>query len=146
VNSTGKIYKISVSPQKGTKKTNIDNVVLVKDFGIIGDAHAGSHRQISLLPIESFDKLENDIIKINPGDFAENITTIGIEFNNFFVGRRIKIGKSIELEITQIGKECHQGCYIKETVGNCIMPMEGVFAKVINGGDISVGDAITWIE
>lgn len=146
MNSTGKIHKISIAPQKGIKKTNIDKVVLKKNFGIIGDGHAGSHRQVSLLPFESFDKVKNDIVKINPGDFAENITTIGIDFKNIFIGKKIKLGKSVELEITQIGKECHHGCYIRQAVGDCIMPREGVFAKVIIGGDMSVGDPISWVE
>ena len=85
-------------------------------------------------------------IDTGPGDFAENITTIGIDFNNLFVGKRIKLGESIELEIIQIGKECHHGCYIRQVVGDCIMPREGVFAKVVCGGDISVGEVISWIE
>ncbi len=146
MNSTGKIYKISIASQKGIKKTNIDKVVLKENFGIIGDGHAGSLRQVSMLPFESFDKVKNDIVEINPGDFAENITTIGIDFKNIFIGKKIKLGKSIELEITQIGKECHHGCYIREAVGDCIMPREGVFAKVLTGGDMSVGDEISWVE
>lgn len=146
MSSNGQIYKISIASQKGMKKTNIDSAELKEDFGIIGDAHAGSMRQVSLLPFESFDKVKNDIVEINPGDFAENITTVGVDFNNLFIGKKMKLGRSIELEITQIGKECHHGCYIRQAVGDCIMPREGVFAKVISGGDISVGDAINWIE
>lgn len=144
MNSNGKIYKISISSDKGMKKTNSNSVEIKKDYGIIGDAHAGSTRQISLLPFESFNKVKNELIDIKPGDFAENITTSGLDFSVVSIGKKIKIGKTIELEITQIGKECHHGCYIKEVVGDCIMPREGVFAKVLKGGKIHVGDKISW--
>jgi len=144
VNSIGRIYKISIASDKGMKKTNIDSAEIRKDYGIVGDAHAGSLRQISLLPFESFDKVKNELIDIKPGDFAENITTSGLDFKFVSIGKKIKIGEKIELEITQIGKECHNGCYIREVVGDCIMPREGVFAKVIRGGNIRVGDKIQW--
>jgi len=144
VNTNGQIYKISIAPEKGMQKTNIEDAELQKDFGIIGDAHAGSGRQVSLLPFESFEKVKNDIVEINPGDFAENITTTGINFDSVAVGKRIKIGDTIELEVTQIGKECHHGCYIREAVGDCIMPREGIFAKVLHGGSMKIGDQIAW--
>lgn len=144
MNSIGKIYKISISSEKGMKKTNINSAEIKKDYGIIGDVHAGSNRQISLLPIESFNKVANDLIEIKPGDFAENITTSGFDFRAVSIGKKIKIGEAIELEITHIGKECHNGCNIKEVVGDCIMPREGVFAKVLKGGKIHVGDKIRW--
>ena len=144
MNTNGQIYKISIAPEKGMQKTNIEDAELQKDFGIIGDAHAGSGRQVSLLPFESFEKVKNDIVEINPGDFAENITTTGINFDSVAVGKRIKIGDTIELEVTQIGKECHHGCYIREAVGDCIMPREGIFAKVLHGGSMKIGDQIAW--
>lgn len=126
------------------KKTNVNSVEIKKNYGIIGDAHAGSNRQISLLPFESFNKVINELIEIKPGDFAENITTRGFDFKSVSIGKKIKIGKAIELEITHIGKECHHGCYIKDVVGDCIMPREGIFAKVLKGGEIHVGDKIRW--
>lgn len=144
MNISGQIFRISTSIRKGTKKNNTDHVELNKDYGIIGDAHAGSKRQVSLLPYESFAKVFNEVIDINPGDFAENITTIGIGFSNAKIGKRIIIGKNVELEITRIGKECHRGCHISKIVGDCIMPREGIFARVVKGGKIKVGDKIKW--
>jgi MOSC domain-containing protein YiiM len=144
VNSSGQIYKISISSEKGTKKANIEFVELKEDFGIIGDAHAGSNRQVSLLPFESFDKVKNDILDIKPGDFAENITTYGIDYSDAEVGKKMKLGSSVILEITNIGKECHQSCNIRQIVGDCIMPREGIFTKVLRGGKLSPGDKIRW--
>lgn len=144
MNSVGKIYKISVSETKGDKKYNIASAVLREDHGIVGDAHAGSSRQVSLLPFESFDKVREKLAEIAPGDFAENLTTTGVDFGKVKIGMKMRIGSSICLEITQIGKECHHGCYIRDAVGDCIMPREGIFARVISGGDIAVGDSIDW--
>lgn len=145
MSSKGKIHKISISTQKGDKKSNIGRAVLKKQHGIVGDAHAGSARQVSLLPFESFDKIREKLNTIAPGDFAENITTVGLDFSQVRVGARLKIGSQAELEITQIGKECHHGCYIREAVGDCIMPREGIFAAVVREGDISTGDEIGWL-
>lgn len=144
----GRIHKISISENKGEKKRNIDRAELVDDYGILGDAHAhaGSGRQVSLLPFESFSKVQNDIVDINPGDFAENITTSGLDLSTAVIGRRLKIGRTARLEISQIGKKCHHGCYIREIVGDCIMPREGIFARVIKGGPIETGDRIAWVE
>lgn len=142
--SPGKIYRISVSNVKGVKKNNVDHARLINDFGIEGDAHAGSERQVSLLAYESFSKIANDLIDIAPGDFAENITTVGLDYTHAKVGCFLSIGDSIKLMITQIGKKCHHGCYIREIVGDCIMPREGVFARVVRGGTIGVGDRICW--
>ena len=144
MNSHGRIHRISISEEKGDKKYNVDTAVLVTDYGIEGDAHAGSQRQVSLLPFESFDKVRGAIEDIKPGDFAENITTVGLDFSNVTIGSSLRIGDSIKLEITQIGKECHHGCYIRELVGDCIMPREGVFARVIQGGTFRIGDTICW--
>lgn len=144
MNTAGKIHKISVSVTKGSKKRNIDRVEMIADHGIKGDAHAGSGRQVSLLPLESFEKVKNDLIEINPGDFAENITTVGLDFSSVKIGNVLRIGEKIKLEITQIGKTCHDGCYIRTIVGDCIMPREGIFAKVLEGGSVRVNDSIGW--
>ncbi|MFH1374150.1 MAG: MOSC domain-containing protein [bacterium] len=142
--SSSLIHRISVSKVRGDKKNNVDEALLADDWGIVGDVHAGSERQVSLLPLESFAKLDSDLIDINPGDFAENLTTTGLDFIGVTVGNRLTVGEEITLEITQIGKECHRGCRILEIVGDCIMPREGLFAKVIRGGIIKTGDSIRW--
>ena len=144
MSSSGKILKISVSEVKGDKKTNIESAELRTQHGIIGDAHAGSGRQVSLLPIESFAAIRDKLATIAPGDFAENITTEGLDFSSCTIGSRLLIGETTELEVTQIGKKCHHGCYIREIVGDCIMPREGIFAAVITGGEIRTGDSIKW--
>jgi len=142
--SHGKVYRISVSTDKGDRKHNIDQAEVIEDYGIKGDAHAGTDRQVSLLPFESFDKVRNDLLDIKPGDFAENITTVSFDFTGARIGDRLRIGDSVHLVITHIGKECHQGCHIKEISGDCIMPREGVFARVEQGGAITVGDPVSW--
>ena len=143
VTITGKIRAISISAKKGTKKTNVPEAEVKIDFGIVSDAHGGNwHRQISLLAIESIDKMVAAGAKVSPGNFAENITTEGIELPRLPIGSRLKIGCGIELEITQIGKECHSRCEIFKQVGDCIMPREGIFAKVRQGGTIENGDSI----
>lgn len=139
----GKIKAISISAKKGTKKTNVPKAEVKIDFGIVGDAHGGNwHRQISLLAIESIDKMIARGAKVSPGDFAENITTEGIELPKLPIGSMLKIGGGIKLEVTQIGKECHSRCEIFKQVGDCIMPREGIFAKVIKAGIIKNGDSI----
>jgi MOSC domain-containing protein YiiM len=139
---TGKVVAVNVSERKGTRKNNIGKVKVLKNFGLEGDAHAGNwHRQVSLLAQESIDKMRSLGLVLFPGDFAENITTSGIDLLALDVGTKIKIG-NVVLEITQKGKECHLGCEIRKLVGDCIMPKEGVFAKVVEGGEIQVGDQI----
>jgi len=139
----GRIKAISVSKKKGMQKANVPKAELQADFGIVGDAHAGNwHRQISLLAVESIDKMVAKGAKVAPGNFAENITTEGIELLELSVGSKLKLGESVELEITQFGKKCHSRCEIFEQLGDCIMPREGVFAKVIKAGQINVGDVI----
>ena len=140
------IFRLSTSPEKGEKKQNTDRAYLIEGQGIDGDAHSLTDRPVSLLPYESFRKLENPDLKINPGDFAENITTIGLNFKKLTIGTRIMLGDSAMLEVIQIGKECHHGCIIRDTVGDCIMPTEGVFARVLYGGEICRGDSIKIIE
>ena len=143
----GKIRAISVSEKRSTQKVNVPKANLDADFGIVGDAHAGNwHRQVSLLAVESIDKMLAKGAKVSPGDFAENITTEGIDLLSLSVGSRLKLGQSVELEITQFGKKCHDRCEIFEQVGDCIMPREGVFARVTRPGSINVGDVIEVIN
>ncbi len=138
----GSIYQISISPELGQKKSHVASARLDEERGIIGDAHGTTQRQISLLPIESFIKVAHPDLRVQPGDFAENITTQGLDFRLIRVGTRLKLGRTARLEIIQIGKECHNGCIIRQTVGDCIMPREGVFAKVLVGGEVALGDDI----
>jgi MOSC domain-containing protein YiiM len=140
----GKIVAISISKKKGIPKTNMDSASLIKDFGLEGDAHAGNwHRQVSFLAIESIEKMrERGLPNLRPGAFAENLTTEFLNLPNFSVGTRIKIGEQSELEITQIGKECHNKCAIYFKIGDCVMPREGVFAKVLKSGEIKLNDKI----
>jgi len=143
LSSRGRVRAISVSKEKGTQKTNIPEAELRAGFGIIGDAHAGNwHRQISLLGAESIDKLIEKGVAVGPGGFAENITTEGIDLSALQVGTKLNIGQSARLEITQIGKNCHSQCEIFVRFGDCIMPRQGVFAKVTRSGRLIVGDIV----
>jgi molybdopterin adenylyltransferase len=139
---TGRVRAISISVQKGVPKTNVPQAELQADFGIVGDAHAGGPRQVSLLAGEQIDELREKTADIAPGDFAENITTQGLDLRLLRVGSRLKIGAAVELEITQLGKRCHGRCAIFERLGDCIMPREGAFARVVRPGLIQVGDTI----
>ena len=139
---SGKVAAVSVSSVKGTSKENVPSALLIADFGIDGDAHAGqSHRQISLLAVESIEKMRRLGADVRPGSFAENITTAELDLSILTVGDSIRIGDS-ELIVTQLGKECHSRCAIFETVGDCVMPREGIFARVARGGLIRSGDVI----
>lgn len=139
----GKIYAICLSEKKGTAKNSIDRVEVIKDFGLSGDAHGGNwHRQVSLISKEKIDAFKNRGGKVDIGGFGENIIVQGEELLNLKVGDRVKIG-DVLLEITQLGKECHTRCHIYYTVGECIMPKEGVFARVLSGGNIAVGDEVS---
>ncbi|MHC4556669.1 MAG: MOSC domain-containing protein [Planctomycetota bacterium] len=143
----GRVKAISISKKRGTQKTNVPEAELKTNFGIVGDAHAADwHRQVSLLAAESIDKMIAMGANVQPGNFAENITTEGIELMELSVGSKLKIGEDAELEITQIGKKCHSQCAIFEQVGDCIMPRDGVFAKVNKGGLIKVGDIIEVLD
>ncbi len=139
-----KILAVNISEQKKTPKKTIEAGKLIEDFGIEGDAHAGKwHRQVSLLAKESIEKAKGMRTDgLCHGMFAENITTEGIVLHTLPVGTRLQIGKEAVIEISQIGKECHDGCAIRALVGQCIMPKEGVFARVITGGKVRVGDEI----
>ena len=139
----GQIVAVSTSRRKGQKKSNLSECELIKDEGFEGDAHAGDwHRQVSLLAVESITKIRDKGMDVAPGDFAENITTSGIEIWQLELGTRLAVGSGAELEITQIGKECHDRCAIYHQVGDCVMPREGVFARVLRGGKVKPGDTI----
>ncbi|MEN6527436.1 MAG: MOSC domain-containing protein [Candidatus Polarisedimenticolia bacterium] len=144
--SMAEVVSVNVSVAKGTKKVPAPQVELRPEHGIVGDAHAGKwHRQVSLLAQESVDQMVGKLaaigVTIHPGDFAENILTRGIVLKTLPIGTRLKVGGTL-LEVTQIGKECHFGCEIRRQVGDCVMPREGIFAKVIEGGVIRAGDAV----
>jgi cyclic pyranopterin phosphate synthase len=143
----GTIKAISISEKRGTQKVNVPEAELKADFGIVGDAHAANwHRQVSLLAVESIDKMVAMGAKVAPGNFAENITTHGIDLLKLSIGSKLKLGKGVELEVTQFGKQCHSRCEIYEQVGDCVMPREGIFAKVTVPGRINVGDVIEVIN
>jgi MOSC domain-containing protein YiiM len=143
-----KVIAVCSSEEKGTKKTTIAEGVLKEDYGLVGDAHADccTHRQVSLLAIESINKMRGLGFEVNPGDFAENLTTEGIGLVSIPVGTQVRIGEEVILEISQIGKECHSGCAIFRQIGKCIMPREGVFARVIRGGSVRAGNQIKRIR
>jgi len=143
-----KIIAVCSSEKKGVKKTLIAEGVLREDYGLVGDAHADccTHRQVSLLATESIGKMRGLGFDVGPGDFAENLTTEGIKLASVPVGTQVRIGEEIILEITQIGKECHSGCAIYRQIGKCIMPREGVFAKVTRGGSVRAGNQIKRIR
>jgi len=142
-----KIVSISTSRKKGTVKKQVPSATLVVDHGLDGDAHAGQwHRQVSFLAAESIDAANAGGLEVGFGDFAENIATTGIDWVNVPVGTRFKLGEKARVEITQIGKECHNRCAIYYKAGDCIMPREGVFARVLEGGRIACGDTIEELE
>jgi MOSC domain-containing protein YiiM len=145
--TSGRIRAISVSQRKGMPKTNVPAADLQVDHGLVGDAHAGSgHRQVSLLAFESIEEVRRQGVVIAPGDFAENLTVEHLEFSKLVVGSRLKIGRNVELEVTQKGKRCHGHCAIFERLGDCIMPREGIFARVRCAGHIEVGDVVEVVD
>ena len=138
-----KIVSIAISKKKGTRKQIVDEAFLIQDHGVESDAHAGSwHRQVSFLASESIKKARQQGLEVTFGDFAENIATSGIDWQKIPVGTRLRLGETALVEITQIGKECHSRCAIYYMAGDCIMPREGVFARVLKGGKIRPGDEI----
>ena len=139
-----KIIAVSRSEKKGIRKEPVPCGCFRENYGLDDDAHAEPdiNRQVSLLAIESISKMRNLGFDVNPGDFAENLTTRGIELLSLPVGTRLKVGAEVTLEISQIGKECHSGCAIFRQIGKCVMPKEGVFARVIRAGEIRPGDEI----
>lgn len=143
----GRVIAVNISEKKGQIKKPVEKINLVKDFGLEGDAHGGKwHRQVSLLARESIEKMQAlGIEGLCTGKFAENITTEGIALHTKGVGTSIKVGEAV-LEISQIGKECHYGCEIFKKIGKCIMPTEGIFAKVVEGGTVKAGDGIEVLQ
>ena len=138
----GEILAICISRKRGTQKEEMDEAKLIENFGIEGDAHAGEwHRQVSILAFESIENFKSRGAVIDFGAFGENLIVSGVDFSKIIVGSRLK-GKNFELEVTQIGKECHTRCKIYDMVGDCIMPKEGLFCRVITGADIKKGDSI----
>ena len=139
-----KVIAVCRSDDKGVPKQDIGEGLFREEYGLDGDAHADccSHRQVSLLAMESIDKMRKLGLDVKPGDFAENLTTEGMALVSLPVGTRVAVGKEVVLEISQIGKECHSGCAIMRQVGKCIMPKEGVFARVVHGGIVKTGDGI----
>ena len=139
----GKVLAVNISDNKGTRKTNVHSCAVLKDFGLKDDAHAGPwHRQVSLLANESIEKMRAMGLNVGYGDFAENITTEGIDLVHLPIGTTMRIGDSALLRVTQIGKECHQRCAIYYQAGDCVMPKEGIFSEVLSEGEIDVGDDI----
>ena len=142
----GKVMAICISEKKGTQKRNVHEALFIEDFGLENDAHAGKwHRQVSLLSYERIQDFKKKGAPVEDGAFGENLIVSGIDFKNLPVGTRFQSG-DVVLEMTQIGKECHSGCEIYKIMGDCIMPREGVFARVIRGGRIREGDGLTVLE
>jgi len=136
------VEAVCISENKGERKKPVEAVELRENHGIVGDAHAGEwHRQVSLLASESIDKMRALGLDVTAGDFAENITTSGIDLVSLPIGTRLQVGETL-LEVTQIGKECHTRCAIYYQAGDCVMPKEGIFAKVIVGGTVRPGDQV----
>lgn len=142
----GKIIAVCTSPEKGTQKQNVGSALLVEDWGIQGDAHAGKwHRQVSLLSYDRVEEFRARGAQVEPGAFGENLLVEGFDFKSLPVGTRFGCNGAV-LELTQIGKQCHAHCQIYRQVGDCIMPREGVFTRVLRGGVVRVGDELTILK
>lgn len=144
----GKVLAVCVSDVRGIQKRPVEEAELRENHGIVGDAHAGTwHRQVSLLGVDSVDKLQEklDTIRLKPGDFAENILVEGMKVYELPVGTRLAVGSAL-CEVTQIGKECHHDCAIRKAAGDCVMPREGIFVKVLRSGRVKPGDAVEVAE
>ena len=140
------VSAVCISEKKGVQKKQVPEIEVKRSYGVVGDAHAGDwHRQISLLGEDSVDKLRKAMPDIKPGAFAENILTKGLTLYKLPVGTKLKVGQTL-LEVTQIGKECHQHCEIRRIAGDCVMPREGIFAIVVEEGKIRPGDEITVVK
>jgi MOSC domain-containing protein YiiM len=143
--ATARVVSVNVAAEKGVRKTPCAQVALVAEHGVEGDGHAGPwHRQVSLLAIESIDKMRTQGLTVGPGDFGENVTTEGIVVYELPVGTRLRLGEAL-VEVTQIGKVCHDRCAIFHAAGDCVMPREGIFVRVLEGGSLCAGDAIAAI-
>ena len=139
---SAQVIAVCISENKGERKTPVESVELRVEHGIVGDAHAGEwHRQVSLLAMESIQKMQRLGLDVDTGDFAENLTTEGISLVDLPIGTRLQIGEAL-LEVTQIGKECHTRCAIYHQAGDCVMPKEGIFARVLVGGVIRPGSPV----
>ena len=139
----GVVKAVCISEQKGTQKAPVDEVILVEDFGIEGDAHAGKwHRQVSLLGFEKIEEFKARGVAVDDGAFGENLIVEGFDLRTLPLGTKFRVGDGALLELTQIGKECHDKCAIYAVVGDCIMPREGVFTRVLTGGTVRPGDPI----
>ena len=141
---TGVVISVNISGKKGVRKKPVDEILLKADYGIEGDAHASSewHRQVSLLALESIKKMQGMGLDVKPGDFAENITTEGLDLITLPIGTKINIGSGVIGEVSQIGKECHTRCAIYYQAGDCVMPKEGIFIRVLKGGKVRAGDRV----
>ena len=139
----GKIIAVCTSQKKGMKKKNVGEAILKVGFGLEGDAHGGDwHRMVSLLGVESIKKMTDKGVDVGPGDFAENLTTEGLELFTLPIGTKLKIGETSIGQVTQIGKECHSKCAIFKQLGECVMPKEGIFVRLLEGGVVRSGDSI----
>ncbi len=143
-----KILAVCRSDTKGVSKNPIDEGFFQEDYGLVGDAHAASntHRQVSLLALASIEKMRSQGLELSAGDFAENLTVEGLDLVSLPIGTRLVVGKGVILEVTQIGKECHTGCAILRQIGKCVMPKEGIFARVVKGGAVKAGDELKVVE
>lgn len=148
VNEEAKLVSINTSKEKGEIKTPVEEANLVEDHGIEGDVHAGSEiKQVSLLDASEIEKMEERTgVELSPGDFAENLTSEGLDLDLLPMGTQLKVGEEVLLEVSQIGKTCHDDCVIKEKTGECIMPQKGLFFQVLEGGTIQPGDEIELIK
>jgi MOSC domain-containing protein YiiM len=142
----GRLIAVSISSRVGTRKSPVPSGMLRENHGLVGDAHAGTGRQVSLLAEESIAKMQAQGLSVGAGDFAENLTTAGLELHRLPIGTHLRVGGGVTLEITQIGKECHSDCEIGRLTGKCIMPTEGVFVAVRVGGEVKAGDEIEVLE
>jgi MOSC domain-containing protein YiiM len=137
-----RIVSVNISEKTGVRKTPVEAGELTPETGLVGDAHGGPwHRQLSLLALESIQRMRDGGLEVNPGDFAENVTTQGLELHTLPVGTRLTLGP-VKVEVTQIGKECHSGCAIRKLAGDCVMPREGIFVRVLNPGRVKPGDPV----
>jgi molybdenum cofactor synthesis domain-containing protein len=147
VSREGRIVAVNTSAAKSVRKQNVPAVVLKEEWGIEGDAHAAPwHRQVSLLALESIRKMQAKGLKVKPGDFAENLTTEGLDLLGLPLGTRLKVGDGVVLEVTQIGKVCHTKCAIYYQAGDCVMPREGIFTRVVRGGRVVPGDPLAVLD
>lgn len=145
---TGKVVSLNTSEKKGVRKKPVKEVLLKTEYGIEGDGHASSgwHRQVSLLALESIRKMQDKGLDVKPGDFAENITTEGIDLPALPIGTQLVLGDGIKVEVSQIGKVCHTRCAIYYQAGDCVMPKEGIFVRVLSGGTLKEGDQIAVLQ